>query len=119
MNTPEPAPIAPEILQRLANSKTYTLLLFYKDVNYDLPESRNIVRTDHLNYQFKLRAEGKFLLAMPVTDATNPDLRAIGVFTSAVKDEVKALADQDPVVINKILKYELLNVMGLVGDSLI
>src|SRR5260221_225786 len=104
--------VAPDVMARLAaDARPYTVLVFYKAINYDDPGSKKIIQADHLSYQFKLRAEGKFLLAMPFTGTT--DMRAIGIFASANLAEVEELAKNDPVVINHILRYELYPSMGL------
>ncbi len=110
--------VAPHVMARLAaDAKPYTVLVFYKDINYDDPGSKKIIQGDHLSYQFKLRAEGKFLLAMPFTGTT--DMRAIGIFASTDLAEVETLVKNDPVVIHRILRYELYPCMGLRGDKLV
>jgi hypothetical protein len=65
---------------------------------------------------FRLRAEGKMTMSMPVID--NTDVSAIGVYTSLDKEEVKRLTENDPAVQQGIFTYELLSCIGMQGDSL-
>jgi uncharacterized protein YciI len=109
--------VPPEILPKLAAMNRYTLIILTKGENYEQEDTRRIIQSEHLPYTFKLREQGKLLLAMPVNDDTS--IAAIGIYASADKAEVEELAKQDPAVIKKIMNYELLSTIGLKGDTLI
>ena len=62
------------------------------------PEAVKAALPDHLAYQAKLEAEGKLVLAGPMSDETGTDMPGIGmiVYRAASFDEARSLAEQDP-----------------------
>ena len=54
---------------------------------------------------------------MPVMD--NTDVAAIGIYNSLNKEELKQLTDTDPAVQKGVFTYELLNSVGMKGDTLV
>ena len=106
-----------DILPQLANMKPYTVIILKKGPQYDSAETQKIIQSEHLPHTFKLRAEGKLLLSMPVMD--NSDVAAVGVYNSLDKEELKKLTEADPAIQKGIFTYELLNSVGMKGDTLV
>jgi uncharacterized protein YciI len=116
MSTPNLEFVPPELLPELAKSRPYVLVVLTKGVNYEHPDTRRIIQSEHLPYTFKLRKEGIVVLAMPVYDDTR--IAAIGIYAGRSKEEVKKLVVNDPGVKAGIFEYEIVNSMGLQGDAL-
>jgi uncharacterized protein YciI len=106
-----------DILPQLGNMKPYTILLLKKGPEFNSADAQKIIQSEHLPHLFKLRAEGKMLLSMPVMD--NTDVTAIGIYDSLDKEELKKITDTDPAVQKGIFTYELLNSVGMKGDTLV
>ena len=53
---------------------------------------------DHLAYQARLEAEGKLVMAGPLSDESGDQMQAMGmiIYRAASMDEARALADADP-----------------------
>lgn len=105
-----------DILAQMGNMKPYTILLLKKGPEFDSADAQQIIQSEHLPHLFKLRAEGKMLLAMPIKD--NTDLTGIAIYDSMDKEELKKLTETDPGVQKGVFTYELLNSMGIKGDTL-
>jgi uncharacterized protein YciI len=116
MSAPNFEFVPSDIIQKLAAMKRYTLLVLTKTEKYDHADTRKIIQSEHLPYTFKLREEGKLLLTMPVYD--DGPIAAIGIYASTDKAEVEEMAKNDPAVIHGIFTYQLLNSVGLKGDTL-
>lgn len=106
----------PHILARLNGMKPYILLVLTKGANYDSPEGRRMIQSEHLPYLFEFRDKGSVLLSMPVMDESG--ILAIAIYNSTDKNEVKTIIDNDPAVKAGIFKYEMLTAMGIKGDAL-
>lgn len=117
MENPNMQHVPSEILPQLANMKHYTVVILKKGPNYDSAETQKIIQAEHLPYIFKLRAEGKMLLTMPVMD--NTDVAAVGVYNSLDKEELKKLTESDPAIQKGIFTYELMGAIGMNGDKLV
>src|SRR5687767_12530218 len=99
-----------DILAQMGNMKPYTILLFKKGPEFNSADAQKIIQSEHLPHLFKLRAEGKLLLTMPVKD--NTDLAGIAIYDSLDKEELKKLTESDQAVQKGVFIYELLNSMG-------
>ena len=105
------------IAQELTKLKPYALVILKKGPNYERPDTPERIRTQHLPYVFKLKAQGIVAITMPVRDTT--DVTAIGIFTVTDKGQVKQYMEADPAVIEGIFLYEIVNAIGLQGDTLL
>ena len=108
--------VPPSILEKLANLKPYILMLLKKGPLYNSPDAQKIIQSEHLPYLFKLREEGIVAISIPVRN--NTDIAAITVYTITGKDDIKKIADEDPGVKKGLFVYELLNCIGMKGDTL-
>ncbi|MBK0404727.1 hypothetical protein I5M27_17165 [Adhaeribacter sp. BT258] len=106
-----------DILPQMANMKPYTILLLKKGPEFSSSEAQKIIQAEHLPHLFKLRAEGKMLLSMPVMD--NTDVAAVGIYNSLDKAALAKLTETDPAVQKGVFTYELLNSVGMKGDTLV
>jgi predicted enzyme related to lactoylglutathione lyase/uncharacterized protein YciI len=105
------------LIGHLVNMKHLLTLLYRKGENYNAVTRPRIIKYDHLRYLFAYRDKGTVTLSMPVMD-DDSDIREILLFSTDKIEEVKAIADDDPAVKTKVYKYEILNTMGMVGDSI-
>ncbi|MFC5270396.1 hypothetical protein [Adhaeribacter terreus] len=106
-----------DIMPQLANMKPYTVIILKKGPNFDSAETLKIIQAEHLPYIFNLRAEGKMLLTLPVQD--NTDVAAVGVYNSLDKEEIQKLTEADPAIQKGVFTYELMNSIGMKGDTLV
>lgn len=106
-----------DILPQMANMKPYTVLILKKGPQFTSEAAQQIIQAEHLPHLFKLRNEGKMLLSMPVMD--NSDIAAVGIYDSLDKEELKKITEQDPAVQKGVFTYELLNSVGMKGDTLV
>ena len=106
-----------DILPQMAIMRPYTILLLKKGPQFTSEEAQKIIQAEHLPHLFKLRNEGKMLLSMPIMD--NTDVAAIGIYNSLDKAELAALTETDPAVQKGVFTYELLNSVGMQGDTLV
>jgi uncharacterized protein YciI len=116
MSTPNLEFVPQELLPQLARIRPYILLLLTKGPNYELPDTRRIIQSEHLPYTFQQRKEGILALTMPVNDNTR--IAAIGIYTGLSKEAVTARVENDPAVKAGIFEYEIVNAMGMQGDVL-
>jgi uncharacterized protein YciI len=117
MNTPNVEFVPPELLPRLAKIRPYVLLLLTKGPHYLDADARKILQSGHLPYTFQQRDEGVMVLTMPVYD-NNSRIAAIGIYNGLSKEEVKDRVEKDPAVQKGIFEYEIVDSMGLQGDTL-
>ena len=106
-----------DILAQMGNMKPYTILLLKKGPEFNSDNAQKIIQSEHLPHLFKLRAEGKMLLTMPIKE--NSDITGFGIYDSIDKDELKKITESDPAILKGILTYELLNSAGIKGDTLV
>jgi len=105
------------IRQNVASGKKYCLLLLKAGPKLNQPPAEaERIRMEHLRHTFQMRAEGKLLINGPVLD--DPELRAIGIFNTTDKEEVKKFMERDPAVRAGWFKYEIYLWFGIPGDSL-
>lgn len=116
MQSPDFSFVPPAILAQLVNLKPFTLLLQKKGPNYDSPDAKKIIQSQHLPHLFQLRESGMVLISMPVMD--DSDITAIAIYDSTDKDNIKRITDEDPGVQKGVFVYELLSCVGMKGDTL-
>jgi uncharacterized protein YciI len=116
MSAPDLSFVPPHILPQLAKIRPYILLVLTKGANYDHPDTRKIIQSEHLPYTFAQRDRGVLVLTMPVNDDTR--VAAIGIYAGLSKEEVIQLTENDPAVKAGIFTYEVVNAMGMQGDVL-
>ena len=104
-------------MPQMAYMKPYTVLLLKKGPQFASEEAQKIIQAEHLPHLFKLRNEGKMLLSMPVMD--NTDVAAVGIYNSLNKEELKKLTETEPAVLKGVFTYELLNSVGMKGDTMV
>jgi len=103
-----------QMLDMLATTKAYTLVLLRQGPNYDAP-GRDPIVWEHGRRNFELRADGKLAIVCPVFDDTS--LCGIGVF-DASEDEVAALMQGDPGVQAGVFEYDVHPVRSFPGSAL-
>ena len=105
------------IMDQINQGKQYILLLLKRGPNTDQSEEEgHKIQMGHLHHLFKLKAEGKLVLAGPLD--TDVDLRGIGIFNLTDMEQVKTLVEEDPAVKSGRLTYELYPWFGIPGDGL-
>jgi uncharacterized protein YciI len=104
------------IMSQVQKGKQYILLLLKRGPSTDQNEEAQKIQMAHLHHLFTLKAEGKLVLAGPVTEDT--DLRGIGIFNLTDMEQVKKIVEEDPAVKSGRLTYELYPWFGLPGDGL-
>ena len=107
------------IMSQVQKGKHYILWLLKRNPDYNKEESQEEaqkIQMAHLHNIFKLKAEGKLVLAGPVD--TDAELRGIGIFNLTDMEEVKKLVEEDPAVKSGRLTYEIYPWFGLPGDKL-
>ncbi len=80
------------------------------------PEEADKIQLEHIRYLTQLRAEGKILINGPVID--DDEISGIGIFSTADKEEVRRLSDEDPAVRAGRLVYSIYHWLGMPGDRL-
>ena len=109
-----PAEIVPELASAI---KPYVLLIYKKGPNYNSPDKQKIIQGEHLPYVFDLRHRGIMSMAIPVMEPES-EVAAIGIYNITDKEEITRFVQQDPGVQKGLFTYELLNCMGMKGDTL-
>ena len=105
------------IMDQIKQGKQYILLLLKRGSNRgENEEEIEKIQMGHLHHLFKLKAEGKLVLAGPVD--TDVDLRGIGIFNLTDMEQVKKLVEEDPAVKSGRLTYEIYPWFGIPGDGL-
>jgi len=99
---------------RLAQAKTYTLMILRKTDKYERPAADPIVR-EHGRRNMALQESGLLNIVCPVADGG--DLAGIGVFAADI-DQVRDIYDADPGVQAGIFSYEVHSCRGFPGSSL-
>jgi hypothetical protein len=99
---------------RLAKSRTYSLMILKAGPNYGTDGSERII-WEHGRRNFSLRAEGLLSIVCPVPD--DSEVCGIGIF-NADADRVRELMDGDPGVQAGVFVYELHLCRGFPGDAL-
>jgi len=102
------------MLEMLAQTKSYTLMVLRQGPNYESPGRDQIV-WEHGRRNFELRAAGTLAIVCPVFDDTA--LCGIGIF-DASEDEVAALMAADPGVQAGVFEYDVHPVRGFPGSAL-
>ena len=116
MSTQAAGNVPSDIMPQLARLKPYLFVLLRKGRNYEQPDTLKIIQSEHLPYVFSWREKGAIAVTMPIRDETN--IAAIAIFNITDKDEAKKIMENDPAVIKGIFTYELLNAIGMKGDTL-
>jgi hypothetical protein len=108
-------PITDEYMrERLAASRSYTVVTLHRGPRYHALEAQSII-WEHGRRNFELRAAGALAIVGPVPDDT--DLAGIGIFTLGI-DEVRALMASDPAVAAGVLTAQVHPMRGFPGDGL-
>jgi hypothetical protein len=102
------------MMQMLASTKNYTVVILKKGPGYDRPDVRQIVH-EHARRNFALRADGLLSIVFPVSDGS--ELSGIGIF-NADPEQTKMIMDEDPGVKERIFVYEIHPTRSFPGDSL-
>jgi hypothetical protein len=111
----EPPKITDEdMLERLSQSKPYTLLMMKQGPRYDMDGHDKII-WEHGRRMMTLRVTGVLAIVCPIHDDTQ--WCGIGVF-DAPDSEVRRIMDGDPGVRAHVLEYELHPVNSFPGDQL-
>jgi uncharacterized protein YciI len=103
--------------EALARLKPYVLAILRKGENYNNPETKTIIQTEHLPHTFKQIENGILSIAMPMREE-NSEIAAIGIYNTTDKAEIRKWLDNDPAVIKGIFTFDLLNCIGMQGDGL-
>jgi len=101
----------------LAKLKSYLLVLLRKGENYNNPETPNIIRNEHLPYVFKQKEQGIMSIAMPLREPDS-EFAALGIYNITDKEELTKVLLNDPAVQKKVFRFEILNAIGMTGDTL-
>jgi hypothetical protein len=102
------------MMQMIATTKNYTVVILKAGPNKDLAELQKIV-WEHGRRNFALRADGLLSIVCPVSD--DSDIKGIGIFNAGV-EETKDIMDRDPGVEQGVFIYEMHPVRSFPGDSL-
>jgi hypothetical protein len=108
--------VPPELLPHLAKLKPYILVILKKGANYAGADTPKIIQSEHLPYVFENIRLGNIAISMPVRDTT--EIAAIAIFTVTGKEAAAKIMDNDPAVKQGLFTYELLNAVGMQGDTL-
>jgi hypothetical protein len=100
--------------ERLAQSKTYTVMLLKQGPNWDEPD-RDAIIWEHGRRNFALRADGVLAIVVPITDESQ--WCGLGIFDASA-DEVARIMDDDPGVRAGIFEYEIHPGRAFPGDQL-
>lgn len=105
------------IMHQVSKGMQYTLVLLKKGSKDDQnQEEANKILMAHLHHLFKLKIEGKMLLAGPIDE--DGELRGICIYNLTDKEEVKKYVEEDPAVKSGRLSYEIYPWFGIPGDGL-
>jgi uncharacterized protein YciI len=105
------------IMEQVSKGMQYTLVLLKKGSKDDQnQEEANKILMAHLHHLFKLKIEGKMLLAGPIDE--DGELRGICIYNLTDKEEVKKYVEEDPAVKSGRLSYEIYPWFGIPGDGL-
>jgi uncharacterized protein YciI len=105
------------IEKEVANVRRYFLALSKAGPKRDQPpEEADRIQKEHLRHNLELRARGILLVHGPVTD--DEDLKGIGIYVGAAKEEVQRLVDSNPSAVAGRLIYEVHEWYGFPGDCL-
>lgn len=106
------------IQEQIAKGKKYTMVLKKTGPRRDQPEEEvNAIHAAHLQHLFELKEAGIILINGPLLD--HPDIKGISIFASGNKEEVLAIANQDPAVIAGRLVNEAYEWFGIPGAVLV
>ena len=104
------------VQQQLAKGKKYTLVFKKLGPKRDHPDEEvEKIHAAHLRHLFELKEQGVILINGPVLD--HPEIKGISIFNLDDKNEVMAIANQDPAVIAGRLvneAYEWFSIPGAV-----
>ena len=102
------------MLERLAKTRNYALLLLKQGPNWSAPDRDQIV-WEHGRRNFALRADGVLAIVCPILD--DSPWCGIGIF-NAPEDHVSRIMDEDPGVRAGVFEYEIHPVRGFPGSAL-
>jgi uncharacterized protein len=110
--------ISREFIEKtVASGKQYCLAVWKAGPDRSQPpEEAGQIQFEHLEFLFKLRAEGKLLVNGPVIE--DPDYKGIGIFAMTDPTEVKIMLAADPTVITGRDVIEVYHWFGIPGDAL-
>lgn len=113
------SPELPEIsdqfmMENLARTRSYTVVVLKKGPAYDPPNSDRII-WEHGRRNFALRAAGVMHVVCPISDGT--EMAGIGIF-SAEPAQVEAILSGDPAIQAGVLTSEVHASRSFPGDSL-
>ena len=111
--------ITPSYIQsQITKGKKYVLVLKKIGPNRGHTEEEvNEIHAAHLMHLFTLKEQGIILINGPLLD--HPEIKGISIFNSNNKEEVLALANQDPAVIAGRLVNEAYEWFGIPGAVLV
>jgi hypothetical protein len=102
------------MMQMLATTKTYTVIILKAGPGIGEPGAKQIMR-EHGRRNFALRAERLLSIVCPVTD--DSEVKGIGIFNTD-EAETKKIMDADPGVAAGVFVYEIHPCRSFPGDSL-
>ena len=106
-----------EVMAQVSTGKPYVVLLLVAAAPPPAdPEETGRLQMAHLQYLFRLHAEGKTSIFGPMT--TDERLRGLIIFNTADKEEVRAWMADDPWIRGGYLSYELYDYFTLPGLSI-
>jgi hypothetical protein len=100
--------------ERIAKTKTYSLLLLKRGPNWKMDGFEKII-WEHGRRNFALFESGIMPIVCPVSDDSG--LSGMGIFNKSA-EEVKEIMDEDPGVKTGIFIYEIHPCRGFPGSSL-
>lgn len=109
------AAITDEYMQgRLAESRTYSVVLLHPGPRYHEPDADDVI-WEHGRRNFELRAAGVLAIVGPVPD--DSDLAGVGIFATDVASTQELMAS-DPAVSAGVLIAEVHPMRSFPGDAL-
>jgi len=100
--------------ERLAQTRTYTLVLISRGPRYDSPDRDSTVWR-HGRRNFALRENDGLAIVCPVRDDT--DLCGLYIFDRD-REAVTTIMENDPGVMSGVFVFEVYAIVGFPGDSL-
>jgi hypothetical protein len=102
------------MLERLAKTRNYALLLLKQGPNWSAPDRDQIV-WEHGRRNFALSADGVLAIVCPISDDSS--WCGIGIF-DATDEEAARIMDDDPGVKAGVFEYEIHAVRGFPESAL-
>jgi hypothetical protein len=100
--------------QMMTRTRDYCIVILKAGPNRNMPGLEKII-WEHGRRNFALRASGKLCIVCPISDGS--DISGIGIFDAGI-EETKGIMEDDPVVKEGILVYEIHACRSFPGDRL-